>query len=167
MFRDNLISGLSPEKYVDNQIHILPDFKPPSSYISVSSAELLDTKEYVAELLSKGKIGPRKSPFGDLLLLVKQKRKLRGKIEYRALNRIAKPHNALLLHTDEMFDRLGKASYYSRLHLKSSFHQIRVSPEDIENTAFNIKYGPSDFLVMPMGLENGPATFQFLMHSIV
>lgn len=66
-----------------------------------------------------------------------------------------------------MFDRLGQATFYSKLDLKTEFHQIRVAPEDVENTAFRTKYGQFEFLVMQMGLRNAPATFQSLMNNIL
>lgn len=142
MFCDDLPSGLPPERDVDHQIDILPGIKTPRRPIfQLSPAELLATKEYVADLLSKGKLRPSKSPFGAPLFFVKLKGKLRGIIDYRALNGRTKANYAPILHTDEMFDSLGKASYYSKLDLKSSFHQIRIYPEDIEKTAFNSKYG--------------------------
>ncbi len=62
-----------------------------------------------------------------------------------------------------MFDMLGDAKVFSKMDLKTGFHQIRVKPEDIEKTAFNTKYGQFEYLVMPMGLCNAPATFQSLM----
>lgn len=65
-----------------------------------------------------------------------------------------------------MFHRLGEASYFSKLDLKTGFHQIRISPKDTNKTAFKIKYGHYEFLVMPMGLRDAPSTFQALMNDI-
>lgn len=118
-------------------------------------------------LLKKGNIRPSKSPYGASLFFVKDKNKaLRGVVDYRALNRITKKNNAPLLRSDEMFDRLGGARLFSKLDLKTGFHQIRVRPEDIEKTAFSTKYGQFEYLVMPMGLCNAPATFHTLMNRI-
>lgn len=167
VFQDELPDGLPPRREVDHKIEILPYSKPPHRGIfQLSSAELLATKDYVTKLLKKGKIRPSKSPYGAPLFFVKQKDQLRGVVDYRALNRITKHNNAPIPRTDEMFDRLGQARYYSKLDLKTGFHQIRVSPADVEKTAFKTKYGHFEFLVMPMGLRNSPATFQALMNSI-
>ena len=91
---------------------------------------------------------------------------LRGVVDYRALNRITKRNNAPLPRSDEMFDLLGEAKVFSKMDLKTGFHQIRVRDKDIEKTAFNTKYGQFEYLVMPMGLCNAPATFQSLMNRI-
>ncbi len=87
-------------------------------------------------------------------------------MDYRALNRITKRNNALIRRSDEMFDMHGNAKVFSKMDLKTGFHQIRVRPEDIEKTAFNTRYGRYEYLVMPMGQCNGPATFQSLMNQI-
>lgn len=123
-------------------------------------------KDYVTERLNQGKIRTSKSPYGAPLLFVKRKDKLRGVIDYRAQNSITKRNNTPLPRTDEMIARLGKAKIFSKLDLKSGFHQIRVKNEDIGKTAFGTKYGHYEFSVMPMGLRDAPATFQTLMNLI-
>ena len=92
--------------------------------------------------MKKGKILPSKFPYGAPLFFVKEKDKhLRGIFDYRGLNRIAKRNNAPLPRSDEMFDLLGEAKVFSKMDLKTGFHQIRVNPEDVKKTAFNTKYG--------------------------
>lgn len=167
VFRDDLPAGLPPKREVDHKIEIISDSSPPHPGIfQLSPAGLLATKEYITDLLRKGKIRPSKSPYVAPLFFVKQKGQLRGVIDYRALNRITKHNNAPIPRTDEIFDRPGQARYFSKLDLKTGFHQIRIDPADIEKTAFKTKYGHFEFLVMPMGLRNAPATFQALMNAI-
>lgn len=87
-------------------------------------------------------------------------------VDYRGLNRITKRNNAAITRTDEMFDRLERAKWFSKLDLKTGFHQIRVQPSDVEKTAFKTKHGHFEYVLMPMGLCNAPATFQTLMSKI-
>ncbi len=168
MFREELPPGLPPKRRVDHEIETDKDAKPPHRPLyQLSPVELKAMKDYVQELLDKGKIRPSKSPYGAPLFFVKEKDKpLRGVVDYRALNRITKRNNAPLPRSDEMFDMLGDAKVFSKMDLKTGFHQIRVKPEDIEKTAFNTNYGQFEYLVMPMGLCNAPATFQSLLNRI-
>lgn len=153
VFRDELPEGLPPKRSVDHEINIAEGSKPPHQPLfQLSPSELIATKNYVTDMLNKGKIRPSRSPYGAPLFFVRQQDKLRGVIDYRALNRITKRNNSPIPRTDEMFDRIGKAKVFSKLDLKAGFHQIRVRNEDIEKTAFKTKYGSYEFLVMPMGL---------------
>lgn len=124
------------------------------------------TKEYISELLQTRKIRPNWSLYGAPLSLVNQKEKLRGVIDYRALNRFTKPNHAPIHKTDKMFDRIVQAKYFSKPDLETSMHQIRICPENIEKTAFKTIYAHFEFLVMPMSICNASATFQGLMNSI-
>lgn len=167
VFKEELPAGLPPKRSVDHVIEIEEEVKPPLRPLyQLSPSELVAVKKYVVDLLRNGKIRRSKSPFGASLFLVKDKDKLRAVVDYRALNRITKRNNAPLPRPDEMFDRLAGAQYFSKLDLKTGFHQIRVKPEDIEKTAFNTKYGQFEYLVLPMGLCNAPATFQTLMNKV-
>ena len=168
LIRDDLPSGLPPERNVDHEIVIGEGENPPHRpSFQLSVKELEAAKDYVDDLLKKKKIRPSRSPYVFPLFFVKEKSgKLRGVVDYRALNRITKRNNVSLSRSDEMFDRIGEAKLFSKMDLKTGFHQIRMKPEDIEKTAFNTKYGQYEYLVMPMGLCNAPATFQSLMNSI-
>ena len=167
VFRSELPSGLPPERGVEHTIEVEEGSKPPHRPLyQLSPAELEASKEYVEDLLTKGKIRRSKSPYGAPLFFVKEPGKLRGVVDYRALNRITKRNNSPIPRSDEMFDRLGGAKFFSRLDFKTGFHQIRMRPSDVEKTAFNTKYGQFEYLVMPMGACNAPATFQSLMNEI-
>lgn len=167
IFRDDLPSGLPPKRPVDHTIELTEaNVTPNRPIFQLSPAELLATKEYVTDLINRGKIRPSRSPFGAPLFFVKQKDKLRGVIDYRGLNRITKKNNAPIPRIDEIFDRLGGCKVFSSMDLKTGYHQIRINLNDIEKTAFKTRYGHFEFLVMPMGLCNAPATFQSLMNHI-
>ena len=167
VFRSELPAGLPPERSVEHTIEDEKGSKTPHRPLyQLSPAELKACKEYVEDLLKKGKIRRSKSPYVASLFFVKEEDKLRGVVDYRALNRIKKRNNAPIPRYDEMFDRLGCAKVFSRLDLKTGFHQIRMRAEDTEKTAFSTKYGQFEYLVMPMGACNSPATFQSLMNDI-
>ncbi len=87
-------------------------------------------------------------------------------VDYRALIDITKRNISPLPRSHEMFDMLGEARIFSKLDLKSGFHQTRVRPADIEKTALNTKYGQFEQLVMPMGLCHSSATFRTLINRI-
>lgn len=167
VFRNDLPDGFPPERDINHKIEVKFNlFSQHEGIFQLLPAETLATKEYVSDLLNKGTIRPSKSPHGVPLFFVKQKVSLRGVIDYRALNRITKHNKTPILRTDKMSDRIGQAQYFSKLDLRSGFHQIRIAPEDIEITTFKTMYGHIEFLVMLMGLENALSTFQGLMNSI-
>ena len=92
---------------------------------------------------------------------------LRGVVDYGMLNKITKKNSTPTPRSDEMFDVIGGSKIFSKIDLKTGFHQIRVKPEDVEKTAFQTKYGQYEYLVLPMGLCNSPATFTTMMNEVL
>ncbi|GJU42932.1 putative reverse transcriptase domain-containing protein [Tanacetum coccineum] len=124
----------------------------------LAPSELKELSEQLQELSDKGFIRPSSSPWGAPVLFVKKKDgSFRMCIDYRELNKLTVKNRYPLLRIDDLFDQLQGSSIYSKIDLRSGYHQLRVREQDIPKTAFRTRYGHYEFQVMPFGLTNAPA----------
>ena len=129
--------------------------------------ELKELKIQFQELLEKGFIFPSVSPWRAPVLFVKKKDgTLRLCVDYRQLNKMTVKNKYLLPRIDDLFDQLKGASVFSKIDLRSRYHQLRIKDTDVHRTTFRTRYGHYEFLVMPFGLTNALATFMDLMNHV-
>ena len=133
----------------------------------MAPAELKELKAQLEELLNKGFIRPSTSPWGAPVLFVKNKDgSLRLCIDYRQLNRATIRNQYSLPRINEIFDQLQGSRVYSKIDLRSGYHQLKFRENDVSKTAFRTRYSHYEFLVMPFGLTNAPAAFMDLMNRV-
>ena len=160
-------AGQPPVRDIEHGIELEPGEKTPfRPLIRMSPLELEECKRQLADFLAKQHVRPSKSPFGAPVLFVRKKDgTLRMCIDYRALNKITVKDRYPMPRADELLDQLLHARVFTKLDLRSGYHQVRVAEEDIPKTAFRTKFGHFEFTVMPFGLCNAPATFQRMMND--
>jgi hypothetical protein len=169
VFEKTQSENLPPHRSFDHAIDLKEGTDPPWGPIyALSEKELVALREYLEEMLKTGKIRPSKSPAGSLILFVPKPngRGLRLCVDYRGLNKITILNSYPLLLMDELRDRVGGAILFSKIDLKTGFNLIRIKKGDEWKTAFRKRYGLYEYLVMPFGLANAPATFQNMMNEI-
>ena len=133
----------------------------------MAPVELKELKTQLQELLDKGFIRPGVSPWGAPVLFVKKKdSSMRLCIDYRELNKVTVRNKYPLPRIDDLFDQLQGACVFSKIDLRSGYHQLRVKGEDVPKTAFRTRNRHYEFLVMPFGLTNAPAAFMDLMNRV-
>ena len=164
-----LPAGLPPARQVDHTIELIPGAQPAwRPTYRMSPLELKEVRKQLDDLLLKGWIRPSQSPYRAPILFAKKKEgTLRMCVDYRDLNKQTVKNRYPLPRTDELLDQLHGAKFFSKIDLQSGYHQVRVADQDVYKTAFGTRYGHFEFLVLPFGLTNAPATFMSFMHEVL
>nr|KYP35801.1 Retrovirus-related Pol polyprotein from transposon 17.6 [Cajanus cajan] len=162
------MSSLPPTREVEFSIDLVPGTGPISiAPYKMSPVELVELKKQIEELLEKGFVRPSVSPWGAPVLLVKKKDgSMRLCVDYRQLNKVTIKNKYPLPRIDDLMDHLVGASVFSKIDLRSGYHQIRVKGEDVPKTTFRTRYGHYEYLVMPFGVTNAPTIFMDYMNQI-
>lgn len=169
VFADDLPHGVPPDRGVVHKIDLVPGAVPPSRpSFRLTFEEKEELEKQLKDLLDHGFIRPSKSPFGAPILFVKKKDgSMRLCVDYRALNKLTIKNAYPLPKVDELLDQLHGACVFSKIDLRSGYHQIPVAGEDVMKTAFRTPYGLFEYLVLPFGLCNAPGTFMSAMNDLL
>ncbi|GJX67426.1 putative reverse transcriptase domain-containing protein [Tanacetum coccineum] len=167
VFPENL-PGLPPVRQVEFQIDLILGAAPVArAPYRLAPSEMHELSNQLQELADRGFIQPSTSPWGALVLFVKKKDgSFKMCIDYQELNKLTVKNHYPLPRIDDLFDQLQGSSVYTKIDLRSGYHQLRVRDEDIPKTAFRTRYRHYEFQVMPFGLTNAPAVFMDLMNRV-
>ncbi|GKE91327.1 putative reverse transcriptase domain-containing protein [Tanacetum coccineum] len=162
------LPGLPLPRQVEFRIDLVPGAAPVErAPYRLAPSEMKELSVQLQELLEKGFICLSSSPWGAPVLFVKKKDgSFRICIDYCELNKLTVKNRYHLPRIDDLFDQLQGSSVYSKIDLRSGYHQLRIKEEAIPITAFRTRYGHSEFQVMPFGLTNAPTVFMDLMNRV-
>jgi hypothetical protein len=162
------ITSLLREREIEFSIDLIPEAEPV--YVApyrMSPLELKELKSQLEEHIQKHFIRPSVSPWGAPVLLVKKKDgSMRLCVVYRQLNKVTIKNKYPIPRIDDILDQLKGASVFSKIDLRSGYHQICIKSSDVSKTAFRTRYRHYEFLVMPFGVTNAPTVFMDYMHRI-
>ena len=157
---------MPPDRDVEFIIDLLPGTGPIAKRpYRMSVDELTELKKQLDELISKGYIRPSASPWGSPILFVKKDGSMRMCIDYRNLNAVTIKNKYPLPRIDDLLDQLRGAKYFSKIDLRSGYHQMKIRESDIPKTTFVTRYGQLEFTVVSFGLTNAPAYFMNMMNK--
>ncbi|WVZ93543.1 hypothetical protein U9M48_039514 [Paspalum notatum var. saurae] len=167
VFLDEL-PGMPPDREVEFLIELLPGTAPIAKRqyrVAPKEQELI--RENIDELLGKGFVQPSSSPWAFPVLFVDKKDGTRRMcVDYRALNDVTIKNKYPLPRKDDLFDQLQGACVFSKIDLRSSYHQMKIRPSDIPKTVFITRFGLYEYTVMSFGLTNASAYFMNLMNKV-
>ncbi|GKA87969.1 putative reverse transcriptase domain-containing protein [Tanacetum coccineum] len=167
VFPDDL-SGLPPLREIEFRIELIPGAVPiAKSPYHLAPSELEELSGQLKELQDKGFIRPSSSSWVALVLFVKKKDgSFRMCTDYRELNKLTVKNRYPIPRINDLFDQLQRSQFFSKIDLRSGYHQLRVHEDDIPKTVFRTRHGYFKFTVMPFGLTNTPAVFMDLMNRV-
>jgi hypothetical protein len=161
------LPSMPPDRDVEFSIEHIPGTAPISKRpYRMDFKDLAELKKQIEELLSKGFICPSSSPWGAPTLFVDKDVSRRLCIDYRSLNEVTIKNKYPLPRIEDLFDQMRGAKVFSKIDLRSGYHQLKIRLEDIPKTAFTSTYGLYEFTVISFGLTNAPAYFMYLMNKV-
>jgi hypothetical protein len=160
--------GMPSDREIEFVIELVPVttpiFKRP---YRMAANQLAELKKQLQELLDKGYIRPSASPWGAPVIFVPKKDGTqRMCVDYRSLNVVTMKNQYPLPRIDDLFDQLKGACVFSKINLRSGYHQLKIRATDIPKTAFITRYGLYEYTIMSFGLTNAPAYFMYLMNKV-
>lgn len=162
------LPGLPPDHQVEFRIDLVLGAAPiDRAPYRLAQTEMQEMMTQLQEFLDKGFVRPSSSPRGAPVFFVKKKDgSMRMCIDYHELNKVTVKNKYPLPRIDDLFDQLQGARCFSKIDLRSGYHQVKVREEDVSKTAFRTRYGHYEFLVMSFRLTNAPAVFMDLMNRV-
>ena len=167
VFPDDL-PGMPPDRDIKFIIELLPRTAPIAKHpYRMGINELEELKKPIKELQEKGFIHPSSSPWGAPVIFVDKKDGTqRMCVDYRSLNEVTIKNKYPLPRIDDLFDQLRGAYVFSKIDLRSGYHQLRIRAIDIPKTTFTMRYGLYEYTVMSFGLTNAPAYFMYMINKV-
>ncbi|KAK1627778.1 hypothetical protein QYE76_002093 [Lolium multiflorum] len=162
------LPGMPPDRDIEFIIELIPGTGPIAQRAySMNPAELVELKKQLDDMLAKGLIKPSASPWRSPVLFVDKKDgTIRLCTDYRKLNDVTIKNKYPLPKIEDLFDQLTGATVFSKIDLRTGYHQLKIRASDIPKTAFTTRYGLYEYNVMSFGLTNAPAYFMNLMNKI-